>query len=145
MISDYDRLRQYTERVGEGVSDEGVNDEGVSDGRVNAKGVDTEISDEKIHIERVGEKISDGGVNTKRVDESVRDREANTDEVDESVNDEGVDTWFAREVPSIVAGLEASQFIDPVTAETAWDLIASGCAEEALSLVLGEVDESWRE
>ncbi|WP_411966328.1 harpin-binding protein [Haloferax sp. YSMS24] len=56
----------------------------------------------------------------------------------------GVDRWFAQEAPSIVAGLEASQFIGPVTAATAWRLIAAGNATEAVELVLEEVDESWR-
>lgn len=57
---------------------------------------------------------------------------------------ESVEGWFAREAPSIVAGLEASQFIGPVTAATAWKLIAAGNAMEAIELVLEEVDESWR-
>lgn len=56
----------------------------------------------------------------------------------------GVERWFAQEAPSIVAGLEASQFIGPVTAATAWRLIAAGNAAEAVELVLEEVDESWR-
>ncbi|KAB1190018.1 harpin-binding protein [Haloferax sp. MBLA0076] len=56
----------------------------------------------------------------------------------------GVHDWFAREAPSIVAGLEASQYIGPVTAATAWDLIAAGHPAEAVELVLEEVDESWR-
>ncbi|WP_416841567.1 harpin-binding protein [Haloferax sp. DFSO52] len=56
----------------------------------------------------------------------------------------GIEAWFAREAPSIVAGLEASQFIGPVTAATAWRLIAAGNASEAVELVLEEVDESWR-
>ena len=56
----------------------------------------------------------------------------------------GVERWFAQEAPSIVAGLEASQFIGPVTAATAWRLIAAGNAVEAVELVLEEVDESWR-
>ncbi|KAB1191173.1 MULTISPECIES: harpin-binding protein [Haloferax] len=57
----------------------------------------------------------------------------------------GVEGWFAREAPSIVAGLEAAQFIGPVTAATAWRLIAAGNATEAVELVLEEVDESWRQ
>ncbi|ELZ97945.1 hypothetical protein C440_01818 [Haloferax mucosum ATCC BAA-1512] len=65
--------------------------------------------------------------------------------VDETVTNGGVDAWFARETPGIVAGLEASHFIGPVTATTARDLIAGGNAEAALSLVLREVDDSWRE
>lgn len=56
----------------------------------------------------------------------------------------GVEAWFAREAPSIVAGLEASQFIGPITAATAWRLIAAGHSTEAVELVLEEVDESWR-
>lgn len=56
----------------------------------------------------------------------------------------GVEAWFAREAPSIVAGLETSQFIGPLTAATAWRLIAAGRPAEAVELVLEEVDESWR-
>ncbi|KAB1185039.1 MULTISPECIES: harpin-binding protein [Haloferax] len=57
----------------------------------------------------------------------------------------GVHTWFAQEAPSIVAGLEASHLIGPLTAATAWKLIAAGRPTEAVELVLEEVDESWRQ
>ncbi|ELZ80462.1 hypothetical protein [Haloferax larsenii] len=61
-----------------------------------------------------------------------------------SEGDEGIADWFAHEAPGIVAGLEASQSIGPVTAATAWELIAAGKPVAAVELVLGEVDESWR-
>jgi hypothetical protein len=59
-------------------------------------------------------------------------------------NTEGITSWFAQEAPSIVSGLEASQHIGPLTAATAWDLITAGRPEEAIELVLGEIDGSWR-
>ncbi|WP_396613448.1 harpin-binding protein (plasmid) [Haloferax sp. S1W] len=57
---------------------------------------------------------------------------------------EDVSDWYALEAPGIVAGLEASQSIGPVTAATAWRLIAAGQPVKAVELVLTEVDESWR-
>jgi len=64
-------------------------------------------------------------------------------EVDDELGAD-VRSWFAAEVPDIVAGLEASQSIGPVTAAAARQLIAVGRARDALALVLGEVDGSWR-
>ncbi|RDZ62041.1 harpin-binding protein [Haloferax sp. Atlit-12N] len=61
---------------------------------------------------------------------------------DESGTD--ASSWFTAEVPDIVAGLEASQSIGPLTAAAAHELIAVGRARDALALVLGEVDGSWR-
>ncbi|MFC7127877.1 harpin-binding protein [Haloferax chudinovii] len=53
-------------------------------------------------------------------------------------------SWFAAEVPDIVEGLASSQSIGPLTAAAARQLIAVGRARDALALVLGEVDGSWR-
>ncbi|EMA07383.1 MULTISPECIES: hypothetical protein [Haloferax] len=61
---------------------------------------------------------------------------------DESGTD--ASSWFATEVPDIVEGLASSQSIGPLTAATARELIAVGRARDALALVLGEVDGSWR-
>ncbi|CQR53291.1 MULTISPECIES: harpin-binding protein [Haloferax] len=55
-----------------------------------------------------------------------------------------VDSWFTTEVPNIVDGLASSQSIGPLTAAAARELIAVGRAKDALALVLGEVDGSWR-
>lgn len=55
---------------------------------------------------------------------------------------EGISDWFVREAPGIVSGLESSQLIGPLTAETAWELINSGRAADAVTLVLRAIDES---
>jgi hypothetical protein len=46
--------------------------------------------------------------------------------------------WYATEVPSIVAGLQASRKISSTTANQAWQLIESGSYDRALTVVLGE-------
>jgi hypothetical protein len=46
--------------------------------------------------------------------------------------------WYATEVPAIVSGLEASSSISARTAATAWELIADGSYDRALSVVLSE-------
>ncbi|WP_410767653.1 harpin-binding protein [Haloferax sp. DFSO60] len=61
-----------------------------------------------------------------------------------ATSSEGIVSWFAQEAPGIVSGLEASQYIGPLTAATAWDLITAGRPEDAIALVLGEIDESWK-
>ncbi len=48
------------------------------------------------------------------------------------------DAWYATEVPSIVAGLQASRTISSSTANTAWQLIERGSYDRALAVVLGE-------
>lgn len=47
--------------------------------------------------------------------------------------------WYATEVPSIVAGLQASRAISSTTANQAWQLIERGLYDRALTVVLGEV------
>lgn len=49
------------------------------------------------------------------------------------------EAWYATEVPSIVAGLQASRTISAPTANRAWALIEDGSYDRALSVVLGEV------
>jgi hypothetical protein len=46
--------------------------------------------------------------------------------------------WYATEVPSIVAGLQASRAISSTTANRAWQLIERGSYDRALAVVLGE-------
>lgn len=46
--------------------------------------------------------------------------------------------WYATEVPSIVAGLQASRTISSSTANQAWELIERGSYDRALAIVLGE-------
>lgn len=46
--------------------------------------------------------------------------------------------WYATEVPSIVAGLQASRTISSATANQAWQLIERGSYDRALAVVLGE-------
>jgi hypothetical protein len=48
--------------------------------------------------------------------------------------------WYEREVPGIVAGLEASGRLGTQTRDAAWELLARGRARAALELVLGAVD-----
>ena len=47
--------------------------------------------------------------------------------------------WYEREVPSIVAGLQASRTISAATASDAWRLIEIGAYDQALAVVLSEV------
>jgi hypothetical protein len=47
-------------------------------------------------------------------------------------------TWYAAEVPSIVAGLEESRAISEATAERAWRLVGAGAYDRALVEVLNE-------
>lgn len=46
--------------------------------------------------------------------------------------------WYEREVPSIVAGLQATRTISSTTAVLAWQLIESGAYDQALTVALGE-------
>jgi hypothetical protein len=48
--------------------------------------------------------------------------------------------WYEREVPGIVAGLEASGRLTAQTSDAADALLAQGRARAALELVLGAVD-----
>jgi hypothetical protein len=48
--------------------------------------------------------------------------------------------WYEREVPGIVAGLEASGRLGTQTGDAAWALLARGRARAALELVLDAVD-----
>jgi hypothetical protein len=48
------------------------------------------------------------------------------------------EAWYATEVPSIVAGLQASRTISSATANEAWQLIERGSYDRALAVVLGE-------
>jgi hypothetical protein len=46
--------------------------------------------------------------------------------------------WYATEVPSIVAGLQATRTISTGTANRAWRLIEAGAYDRALAVALGE-------
>jgi hypothetical protein len=47
--------------------------------------------------------------------------------------------WYATEVPSIVAGLQASRSISSATASQAWALIEHESYDRALAVALGAV------
>lgn len=47
--------------------------------------------------------------------------------------------WYETEVPSIVAGLQASRVISAATASEAWRLIEAGAYDRALGVALADV------
>lgn len=69
---------------------------------------------------------------------------ASIDDALPPADEDGVAVWFAREVPGIVAGLEASDQITLATAAEARRLLAEGDPRRALALALDEAAPTAR-